>query len=171
MILFWLTAAFTILFEILGTIWGQVIAETIGALPNFPLVILFVYAIRRGADHSIWLGLMGGLTFDFLSSIPLGFTVFPRVLLGYLSGVGKGKIYLDPILMPIVFGFALSLANGLINSILGSLFGISPGFSIFTRSVFWLESLYNAILTPVFLFLMDNAIKAWIRPYEQRERI
>jgi cell shape-determining protein MreD len=76
MILFWLTAAFTILFEILGTIWGQVIAETIGALPNFPLVILFVYAIRRGADHSIWLGLMGGLTFDFLSSIPWALRYF-----------------------------------------------------------------------------------------------
>jgi cell shape-determining protein MreD len=78
MILFWLSAAFTVLFQILGTIWGELIRETIGALPNFSLILLFVYAIRRGADHSIWLGLIGGLSADFLSAIPLGYTVFPE---------------------------------------------------------------------------------------------
>jgi rod shape-determining protein MreD len=171
MILFWLSAAFTVLFQILGTIWGELIRETIGALPNFSLILLFVYAIRRGADHSIWLGLIGGLSADFLSAIPLGYTVFPRVLLGYLAGVGKGKIYLDPFLMPLGLGFIITLANGFIESLLGSIFGISPGFLMFTRSVFWFEALYNALLTPLFLLLMDNAVKVWIKPYEQRERI
>jgi len=166
-ILFWVVALLSIGSVLLGSIWHN-LSQYIGAFPNLSLVLLVLFSIRRGAGYGPWLGLIIGITFDFTSSLPLGFTVFPMVVLGYIFGQTRGKISLDPILMPFALVLAASLLVGLIESLLGSIFGISLGFVRFARMDFWLETLYNGLIAPLFLILMDSLIRLFIKPFQDK---
>lgn len=73
-----------------------------GVTPDVALLILIFSANQQGSFKAQTAGFVSGLIQDFLSITPLGFHAFTRTLLGYLYGVFKGKLFIDPILMPML---------------------------------------------------------------------
>jgi len=92
---------------------------------------------------------------------------FINTLLGYLAGATSGKIFLDSIVVPIIFVFIGTLVKSLISYVLLSLFIAEKAGSIFT-SFLIIEFALNIIITP-FLYLFLKLIRVF--PSSNNSRI
>ncbi|MCK5672620.1 MAG: rod shape-determining protein MreD [Spirochaetales bacterium] len=138
-----------------------------GIKPDFVLVIIILYSNYFGKIKGQLLGFSSGLVVDFLSLSPLGFNSLINTIIGYLAGATSGKIFLDSIVVPIIFVFIGTLVKALFSYVLLSLFIAEKAGSIFS-SFLITEFALNIIITP-FLYLFLKLIRVF--PSSNNSRI
>jgi len=122
-----------------------------GAKPDFALILLIFFANHRGRMEGQLLGFLSGILEDLLSLSPLGFTMLIKTVAGYIFGLTKGKIFVDPILMPIVLAAAGTLLKILLSFILAAIFLDESMIQMVFGEKVWIALGFNALLAP-FIF-------------------
>jgi rod shape-determining protein MreD len=101
-------------------------------------------------------GFLSGLLLDFLSAAPLGMNCFVRTLIGALTGIFKGALFLDLFIMPIILCALATLIKALIIYIIHLIFGPAvPAYS-FSSSILWIELGLNCLSAPLLFFLLKK---------------
>ncbi len=138
-----------------------------GIKPDFVLIMVILFANYSGAIKGQVLGFSAGLVIDFLSLSPLGFNAVINTILGYLGGSTSGKIFFDPIVVPIVFIFIGTLVKAVLSFFLFLFFFTEKVDSIFTTSLL-IEIGLNIVITP-FIYLLFKLIRVF--PSSSNSRI
>lgn len=135
--------------------------------PDLVMIMILLFSNNSGKIKGQFLGFSVGLVEDFLSLAPLGFNAFLHTIIGYLAGSTSGKIFFDPIVVPIVFILIGTLLKSVLSFILLSLFLTEKVDSIFTSALL-LEIGLNVIITP-FIYLLFKLIRVF--PSSKKSRI
>jgi rod shape-determining protein MreD len=138
-----------------------------GVRPDLTFVLLMFVAIRRGPMVGQLGGFAVGIAEDLVSLAPLGFHALLRATTGFLYGLFLGNVYVDPVLIPVVFAAAGTLVKGLMTVVLEAIFSVSStGFAPFAGPL-WIELGWNAVLAP-FLFALLGLVKL-LRAVEKKK--
>ena len=130
-----------------------------GIKPDFVLIMIILFANYSGRMKGQILGFTMGLVQDFLSLAPLGFNALINTTIGYLSGATSGKIFLDPIVVPMVFVLIGTFLKSTLAYFLLSIFLIDKADTIFTSKLL-IELSLNVVITPL-LYLFFKIIKVF----------
>ncbi|MCF7938351.1 MAG: rod shape-determining protein MreD [Spirochaetales bacterium] len=125
--------------------------------PDFVLIVLIVVSLRKGAFVGETSGFLVGLVEDMMSISPPGFYASIRLITGFLYGLIRNNIFIDPVLMPMLIVIAGTILKGLLAGIIGSIFAIESINVDLLGSQFWIEAGLNAVLAP-FLFAVLKMI-------------
>lgn len=121
-------------------------------VPDLALLLLVFFSIQKGSMVGQFAGFLAGLVLAMLGSgYPAGVFSIAYLLLGYVFGFGKGNIFFDPVLIPLLVGIvATVLRNGII-FLLNWIFQLGrPPEDIFGMALL-IETAYNALLAiPLF---------------------
>ena len=122
-----------------------------GASPDLALILLVFFANRTGSMKGQVAGFTGGLIEDFLSLSPLGFHAFIKTITGYLYGITRGKLFLDPVFIPLLLVGSATLVKNLLAGLTGAIFVSAWELSGLFGVKLWVEMGLNAGIAP-FLF-------------------
>ena len=129
-----------------------------GAVPDLALIVLVYLANRNGSMAGQLSGFIAGIVQDLVSLAPLGFHAFVRTLTGYLFGLTRGNIFVDPILVPVLIVLAATVLKGILTALIAAVFGVVSAFSGLFSTTFLIEILYNSVLAP-FIFGLLSLIR------------
>lgn len=116
--------------------------------PDLVLLALVYTAGRNGAMYGQTVGFLAGIAEDFASLAPLGFHALLRLVIGFLTGLTRNKVFLDPIFVPIILIASATLLKWMVAALIAGVFSIDPAAaSLFSRR-FFIELGYNAVLAP-----------------------
>jgi rod shape-determining protein MreD len=149
-----------ILCGVAGILQSTVISKIafFNVIPDLALCILVFSAYINGTMMGQISGFFSGLLLDFLSAAPLGLNCLVRTVIGALTGIFKGALFLDIFLMPVILCALATLIKALIIFILHLVFGSTvPAYS-FSSSILWIELGLNCLSAPL-LFLLLKQIK------------
>ena len=111
--------------------------------------VCFVFAAYAQPDiRGIVIGFVVGLAVDFVSAAPLGATSFSLSLLGFLLGNLRGKIFVDPIFIPMIMAIAASFIFTITNSFLFSIFNIESSVVLISSNLL-VHFFMNALIAPI----------------------
>lgn len=79
--------------------------------PDLSLCILVFSAYVNGTMTGQVSGFFSGLLRDFLSSAPLGLNCLVRTLIGAITGIFKGSLFLDFFFMPVILCSLATIAK------------------------------------------------------------
>ena len=122
-----------------------------GVVPDVSLVLLVFFAYQQGSMSGQVNGFISGIIQDFLSTAPLGLNACVRTVIGLLYGVLKGKVFVDPIFLPMILIVFATIIKAIFIAFLSVVFIADGGGRMIFGSPFWIELGMNAILAP-FLF-------------------
>lgn len=125
-----------------------------GAVPDVALIVLISLSNRNGSMPGQTSGFVAGLVQDFVSLAPLGFNAFIRTLTGFLFGLTRGNIFVDPILVPMLMAFSGTLLKEILSGLLAAVFGIHSAVPALFSVRFLVELVYNSVLAPFVFGLM-----------------
>lgn len=120
-----------------------------GVKANLLLIVFIILATQNGSFTSQIVGFIVGLAIDMVTTAPLGFNAFLYSLGGYLFGLGSGKVYFDPIIMPGFLGLLASLFEALVSFLLNEIFRLGEPVSAFFHMGLVFQTLLNILLCPV----------------------
>lgn len=129
-----------------------------GIVPDLALCVLVYSAYVNGTMTGQVSGFFSGLFRDFLSSSPLGLNCLVRTIIGAISGIFKGALFLDYFLMPVALCTVATILKAIIYFILHLIIGSAIPVYSFLTSLFWIEVGLNALSAPL-LFLILRQIK------------
>ena len=132
--------------------FGQFI-EIAGVQPDLILLFVLFFANAEGPFRSQVSGVIAGVTEDLMSLSPLGFHLLLRATLALLFGQSRNKIFLDPLVMPVVIVALGTLTKGVVALIVGGIFNLPSVTGYLLSTSFLIEIAYNTLLAPVFYFL------------------
>ncbi len=121
-----------------------------GVLPEIVLMSLVYFGNSRDRLIGQLTGLVCGLTLDFLSAAPLGFFSLIFTVLGYLAGLSKGKLYVDPVFSPLLLVGVAYFLKSLLTILLAGIFGFPEVRDIVFAGNYFVGLLYTLVLTPLF---------------------
>jgi rod shape-determining protein MreD len=124
-----------------------------GVTPDLAFIILVFSANYQGSFKGQITGFLTGLLKDFLSLAPLGFHAFIQTLVGAMLGTFKGKIFIDPVLVPVLLVTVSTFIKRFVGFILMGLFAKESAGQFFAVS-FFIEVGINAFLAPFVYALM-----------------
>ncbi len=130
-----------------------------GIKPDLALIVLVFMSNNMGSIRGQMTGLIAGLIMDLLSSSPLGFHIFSRMIIGFSFGKIKGKLFLDSILMPVLFIISATVVKQICGYFITVIFIPESGVSFFSHE-FLIELGFNAFLAP-FIFALLKAVKLY----------
>ncbi len=140
--------------------------EIFGAKPDFVLIVMVIFSNYFGTLRGELFGAAAGLVEDFLTLAPPGFNTFVRTLTGYLAGVTKGKIFLDPVITPVILVGFFNLFKAVIMYILLIIFIPRNAPMVFNTALLF-QLIMNILLTP-FVLLLLKVTKLIPADYESR---
>ena len=125
----------------------------LGATPDFALITLIFSANHLGGYKGQIGGFVSGIVQDILSLAPLGLNAFVRTVMGFVSGIFKGKLFVDPVLMPLLMMVIATVLKAVLTYFLLLIFMPSQAYTIFTGKLA-VELGMNAFLAPFFFGLL-----------------
>jgi rod shape-determining protein MreD len=133
-----------------------------GVTPDLALILLIFFSNRMGSMKGQISGFAAGIIEDVVSLSPIGFHAFIKTVSGFLFGLTRGKIFMDPVFMPLVLTAGATLLKYLLAALLGVIF-VSSGLvePVFTAKM-GIEIGLNALISP-FLFGFMKLFKAFKR--------
>lgn len=137
-----------------------------GVTPDFALVMLLFSSIQHGSFKAQTAGFISGLVQDVLSITPLGFHALSRTLIGFLYGIFKGKLFMDPILVPMLLATFGTFLKAVLSFLTFSAFAHEYAAVVFTRSL-GVELGLNALIAP-FLFAVFKLAGVFKATREER---
>lgn len=135
--------------------------------PDYVLIMIILISNYLGSIKGQLIGFFSGLVEDFFSLSPFGFSALIKTVIGYFSGKTESKIFLDPIVVPIIFVFTGTIIKSFLSFILIILFSPEKAGAVFSFSLL-IEIGLNIILTP-FLYLILKLIR--VLPASNSSRI
>ncbi|TVQ22573.1 MAG: rod shape-determining protein MreD [Spirochaetaceae bacterium] len=144
-------------------------AAVAGVTPDLVLVVLVFVAQRNGVMTGQTCGFVAGLVVDAMGLAPLGFYALSYTVIGAAVGATRGKVFVDPIVMPFVFIVAAMVVKGVIGFLVAWLFGIAGVAPRVFSGAYLIEIAYSGLLAPVLFGLLGLA--KWLRPDRRRGEI
>jgi rod shape-determining protein MreD len=154
-------------------VWGVLLAGAIAVLqstvlrfiaiagvqPDLVLIVVIFLAHKNGSMIGQLVGFVAGVVIDSFGLAPLGFHALIYTVLGAAFGVTRGKIFVDAVFLPLLFGVVAVLVKGLLALALSGLYSIDPVASRILAGGFLIEIGYTAIVVPI-LFGILSLFKA-----------
>ena len=135
-----------------STLLGQL--TFLYAIPDLTLGILVYIAYVNGTMCGQVTGFFSGLMLDFISAAPLGYNALTRTLIGALTGLMKGKFFLDMVFLPMSLCAGATIVKALSRNLLQLLLGQAVPAYDFTLPFFWIELGLNVITAPLLFALL-----------------
>ena len=126
-----------------------------GVTPDFSLLVLLFSANQHGRLKGETSGFISGLVQDFLSVAPMGLHALTRTVIGYLYGVFRGKLFVDPFLMPLLMAAIGTLLKALLQFPLLALFSPEHAPMVFTSRLA-IELGMNTLISPLLYALLKG---------------
>lgn len=126
-------------------------------LPDLSMIVVLLYASRKGVMEGQVLGFISGLAEDFLTVSPPGFNALIKTILGFMAGILKNKLIFDPVLFPVLFIFLATLLKYVLAYVTAYVFLDSDSFSSLFNNRQLLEILLNSLLAPLVYFLLKHS--------------
>jgi rod shape-determining protein MreD len=136
-----------------------------GVQPDLVLIVLIFVANKNGSMIGQLAGLCGGIVLDVMGLAPLGFFALVYTVIGSLYGITKGKMFVDPIFMPVLLAVVALIIKGLLGAAIAGIFGVSGVAMRVFSAAYLIELGYTAVLSPVFFGLLRL-----IRPLQPERR-
>lgn len=131
--------------------------EIAGIAPDLVLVLVVFLANKNGKMIGQVVGFAGGVILDVMGLAPLGFYALIYTVLGALFGMTRGKMFVDPIFMPVALTVVASLIKALVALIVGGLFAIDAVRETVFSPAYLIEIAYTGLLGPVLFALLGLA--------------
>ncbi len=125
-----------------------------GVQPDLVLIIVVYVAHRNGSMMGQIAGLGAGIILDVMGLSPLGFYALIYAVIGAVYGVTKGKMFVDPIFMPVLLALVGLLMKAILGVALAGLFGIGGVIDRVFSSSYLIELGYSAVVSPVLFGLL-----------------
>ncbi len=138
-----------------------------GVMPDLAFVIFLLTSPRQGSFRSEITGFSTGLIEDFLSSGPLGFNAFIGAVFGWAIGSFKGRLFLDPIFLPILLAVVGTFLKYFLSFLLMIIFVSKASAAAVWSSHAWIELGLNGFFAP-FVFALLKLFK-FVRVIERDE--
>lgn len=122
-----------------------------GVIPDISLILLVFFSYQQGSMVGQINGFISGMVQDFLSIAPLGLNAVVRTTVGFLYGLLKGKVFVDPIFLPVVLIILATILKFLCVSLFSAIFIAEETVKAIFGGALWIELGLNAVLAP-FLF-------------------
>jgi len=140
--------------------------EIAGVSPDLILIVLIFLANKNGTMTGQVSGFVGGIVVDFMGLAPLGFYALIYTLIGALFGMTRGKMFVDPIFIPVILAVVAMLLKGIIALIVATLFSIAAVHGRVFTSSFLIEIAYTGLVAPVVFGLLGTI--PWLQPDRRR---
>ena len=151
--LFWI---FTILLTFILQITFAEYISVLGTFPNLLLLATVFFSIYEGPMVGEVTGFMTGLLSDISSISLFGSQTFMLTLIGYTTGMLRGKINEEKPSAQMALVFIMSLVYVLGLYFLESLFGGSAErFKVITS---FFEPVYSTLVSPLFFAILARAV-------------
>ncbi len=124
-----------------------------GIVPDIALIVIVFTSYSSGSMSGQMTGFFTGLVQDFISSGPLGFNALIKTFIGFIYGKIQGKLFLDHILLPVIFIVIATVMKEILISLISLLLIKSSGIHIWGKT-FMIELGLNAVLAPFILALL-----------------
>ena len=149
----------TVIIVALTVIQSVVFAHGIiaGVTPDVALLVFVFSANQHGSQKAQTAGFITGIVQDVLSITPLGFHAFSRTLIGYIFGAFKGKIFVDPLLIPILIAVVATAIKAVLGYVILAIFSPAQAAAVFSVDIA-IELGLNAIVAP-FLYGLLKMMK------------
>jgi rod shape-determining protein MreD len=136
-----------------------------GVKADILLVVFVILATQNGSFTSQIAGFILGLVVDTVTTSPLGFHAFLFSLAGYLFGLGSGKVYFDPVVMPVFLGFLATLFQLIVGFLLNLVFRLGQPISAYFNTGVVFQLILNLLLSPVVFWFFG-----WVKEKFQNPR-
>lgn len=128
-----------------------------GVVPDLALVIIVFVAHKNGPMMGQIVGFLGGVVLDLMSLSPLGLHALIGTVIGYLYGLTRGKMFVDPIFMPIIMVVVATIIKVLTMAVAGALFRIEYAAGLLS-SKFFVELGYSSLVAPMIFALLGTLL-------------
>jgi rod shape-determining protein MreD len=140
--------------------------EIADVAPDLALIVVIFLANKNGSMAGQISGFVAGATLDVLGLSPLGYYALVYTVLGALLGLSRGKMFVDPIFVPVVLAIAAMLVKAALALLVAGLFGIEGIREHVFSSKYVIEIVYTGLLGPVLFALLGLA--PWLQPDRRR---
>jgi rod shape-determining protein MreD len=140
--------------------------EIAGGSPDLVLIGVLFLANRNGTMVGQVAGFAAGLVLDVMGLAPLGFYSLIFLILGALFGVTRGKMFVDPIFIPVLIAVIAGLLKALLALIVAGVFGIEGVRDAVFSAPYAIELVYTGLLAPVIFGLLR--MMSFIQPDRRR---
>ena len=146
---------------------GSVILQTtliarisiFGSSPDLPLALIVSVALLKGPLHGGLVGFAFGLLCDLFSNGSLlGINSFSRTVVGYCTGLVRGRLYSDNFITQLASGFFATLAGRIIASAHLSLLFTDPQFLRIRFFGLTLVAISNSILVIAVFWVLKKLV-------------
>ncbi|PJZ68631.1 rod shape-determining protein MreD [Leptospira perolatii] len=134
--------------------------ETFGTKPDFMVLFVLFFALRKGALAGVWVGFFGGLLSDSglggeivgnVVTYKIGLHSLTFCLMGFLVGKFARSAYHENYLSITLYSVIITFVTRVATYLLFSLFfHENLSYSLFGTSI------YNAIIAPLFFYLLGK---------------
>lgn len=128
--------------------------EIAGVAPDLTLVVLVFLANRNGVMVGQLTGFAGGVVLDVLGLAPLGFHALTFTILGAAFGVTRGKMFVDPIFIPVILAIVAMLGKALLALLIAGMFGVGGVTAGVFSTAYLIEIGYTGLIAPVVFALL-----------------
>ncbi len=129
-------------------------ASIAGIQPDLVLIIVVYAANKNGSMIGQLTGLGAGVVLDLMGLSPLGFYALIYAVIGAVYGTTKGKMFVDPIFMPVLLALVALLIKGIVGIALAGLYGIDGVIGRIFSTSYLIELGYTAAISPVLFGLL-----------------
>jgi rod shape-determining protein MreD len=126
-----------------------------GVKPGVLLIVFVILASQNGGFVSQIVGFILGLALDMVTTAPLGYNAFQYALAGYLFGLGKGKVYYDPFVVPALVGLLATIYSAVAGFVLSEVFQLGFRGDTFFQVGLLVQLVVNLIAAPVIYFVYN----------------
>ncbi len=124
-----------------------------GVKPDLVLIILVIFSNYFGKTRGELFGAAAGIVQDLLSLSPLGFNTILNTVSGYIAGSTKGKLFLDPLVTPVILVAVFTLLKEALSFLLLLIF-IPDNIGQVFNQAFLIASGMNILLTPFIFYIL-----------------
>lgn len=124
-------------------------------MPDIAFIVLVFFCIYIGPIYGSILGFFCGLSLDILSISPLGFHSAILLSIGYVYGKIKGKIFVDPIIVPIVIIAVSIFLKTMFGYVVLLLLDNQQTVNFFYAS-FWRKFFFTCLASPFVYFVLRS---------------
>ena len=123
--------------------------------PNLLLLLFVILSIQNGSIPALICGFIIGIPIDILAGNPVGYHSLLLTIFGYIFGLGKGKIFFDPLFIPAMMSLVVTFFYTVGLFLISTLFNLSKPFASFFNTSFMIELAYNVVAAPILYFVYN----------------
>ena len=161
--IFWTLGILGVLLLLQTTVLSYLVV--FGIKPNILLVVFVILATQNGSFVSQIVGFILGLVVDMVTTAPLGYHAFSFSLAGYLFGLGSGKVYFDPLMIPALVGLLVTIYDTLMGALINTVFLLGEPLSAHFHIGVLFQLILNLLMAPLAFWAYG-----WVKERFQNQR-